>query len=714
MNTAEVMGRPAFAWRRWTIRATGLRTVGWLLASAAIGFMLLMAAFQARPTYVLGVGDTPHDTGLVHDFNTAEQQRAQDGGRRFRWTRGTSEIDFPGIGRGATAIDLLLSGSTNPNPDVTILANDAPIATLHLTPDFRAYHVEAPATVMTHGSLELTFAATPFQPRGDRRTLGIVVQEVRLHAPGHGLVLPPARIALSLWVGIVCAALALLIAGLGGAAACAGAAIVAASMAAFLVWNRIFLTPDAGGVVRAGVLMIAVAAAIRLLVPPLSRRLGLPTTARDVRWLAVIAAFVLALRFAGVLHPDIIVGDLTFHVHRFEDIAVRHTLILPVESKEFGGRTILYAPTPYLAMLPLSWVIHDRVLMLFLFALGIDALRFCIIWYVARRVTDDLTAANLVVLVMGLVPVGWIVYSWGIFANIFAEGMLTLLFALLILAYDRLAGPRRWWWCALFAAVICLTLLAHVGVFVLTTLTVMLYLLGRVAQNLLRHERPWANGVIPFMVAGLAAAAIAFALFYRFPAHDLLTGKKAPAPVEQEATTNTQVAPPRHTYITGGATPDYRNGLPAVITPHLSVALAREAWEQSFAFYRVWPVLACIAGAVALWRGAAPTPCPSPAMRERGASPAAIVATAGMSPSASCSPLPLAGEREPSGHRGWGLPGGLQPSPSRCGCSSRRSCWWWGSWRGSMCAIRSLRCLRSRWGRALCSPRWCGAGGGAR
>ncbi len=600
MDTAEVIGRPAFAWRRGTIGATGLRVAAWLLASAAVGFLLLTAAFQARPTYVLGVGDTPHDTGLVHDFNQAEQQRAQDGGRRFRWTRGTSEIDFPGIGRGTTDIDLLLFGSTNPNPDVTILANDVPIATLHLAPEFRAYHVEAPATVMAHGSLELTFAATPFQPRGDRRTLGIVVQEVHLHAPGHGLVLPPARIALSLWVGILCVALALRIAGLGGAAAFAGASIVAASMAAFLVWNRLFLTADAGGVVRAGALMVVVAAAIRLLAPPLSRRLGLPTTARDVRWLAVIAAFVLALRFAGVLHPAIIIGDLTFHVHRFEDIAVRHMLILPVESKEFGGRTILYAPTPYLAMLPLSWMIHDRAMMLFLFALGIDALRFCIIWYVARRVTGDLTTANLVVLVMGLVPVGWIVYSWGIFANIFAEGMLTLLFALLILAYDHLAGPRRWWWCALFAAVISLTLLAHVGVFVLTTLTVTLYLLGRIVQNLLRHERPWANGVTPFIVAGLTAAAIAFALFYRFPARDLLAGRKAPAPVEQEAT-NTQIAPPRHTYITGGATPDYRNGLPAVITPHLSVALAREVWEQSFAFYRVWPAVACLAGCVLLF-----------------------------------------------------------------------------------------------------------------
>ncbi len=618
-------------WRTRWVPTAHLRVGAWFFAALLVAAILLTAAFQNRPTYVLGVGDTPHDTGLVRNFNAAEQQDAQDGGRQFRWTRGTSAVAFPGIGRGRMAIDLVLNRSVNPNADTTILANDTPIATVQVTPDFQTYHVEAPATVMTRGSLTLGFVTEPFSPPNDRRMLGVVVQEVRIHAADRGPTLPPARITLSLWLGVVAVALSLLIAGIGGMGLFAGAIIVAASMAAFVVWNRLFLTANAGGVVRAGVLMVVVVIAIRLLVPPLCRRLGTPTTARDVRWLAVIAGFVLALRFAGVLHPGIIVGDLTFHVHRFEDVAVRHTLVLPVNSKEFGGRTIFYAPTPYLVMIPLSWVIHNRVLMLFVFALGIDAIRFCIFWFVARRVAGDLRTANLIVLVMALMPVGWIVYSWGIFANIFAEGMLTLLFALLILGYEKLTGPRRWWWCALFAAVICLTLLAHIGVFVLTAATLTLYLLGRIIENLLRHARPWANGVIPFVVAGLTAATIAFALFYRIPARDLLSGATAPPPVEQEAT-NTQTAPPRHEYRTGGATPDFRNGLPAITTPHLSVALARETWEMSYAFYRVWPIPACLVGIVLLWRarrtkdlglrtkGTGPflTPGPSPSRKDHG------------------------------------------------------------------------------------------------
>ncbi|MCA1670531.1 MAG: hypothetical protein LC793_24755 [Thermomicrobia bacterium] len=263
-----------------------------------------------------------------------------------------------------------------------------------------------------------------------------------------------------------------------------------------------------------------------------------------------------------------------------------------------------YAPTPYLVMLPFSWLIHDRTLLLFLFSLAVDLARFCLLWLLARRVARDMLTANLVVLTMALMPVGWIVYSWGTFANIFAEGMLTLLFALLALCYGQLAGPNRCRWCAIFAAVICLTLLAHIGVSVLTGLTVMLYLLGRMVMLIVPRRPPsreWGGARIAascFALAGLVAALVAFALFYRFPAHDLLAGGQVAA-IDQEAT-DTQPAPQPRRYRTGGATPDDRIGLPAVTTTHLSVALAREMWEMSFAFYRVWPVAAALIGLVLL------------------------------------------------------------------------------------------------------------------
>jgi hypothetical protein len=62
---------PATPWARWrwSGSATAVRLSAWFLAIAVVALVLLTAAFQYRPTYVLDVGDTPHDTGLVHDFN---------------------------------------------------------------------------------------------------------------------------------------------------------------------------------------------------------------------------------------------------------------------------------------------------------------------------------------------------------------------------------------------------------------------------------------------------------------------------------------------------------------------------------------------------------------------------------------------------------------------------------------------------------------------
>lgn len=578
-----------------------------LLVVAIVSGVMLAGAYQARPVVRIPVGDAAVDTALVRNFNAPERQAAADGGRRFRWTRGEGTLDLPGIGRGAYDVRLVLAAANNPQPDIRILANGVQVGAFQATPDFRPYDVHIPAAVMTHGSLALTVAATPFQPRGDKRTLGAVVEDVTVQPVGDGLALPPARIALSLWVGAMCVALALAVAGVGGIGVVVGGACAAGGMAAFLVGNRLFLTVDTGGVVRAGVLMIAACAAVRFGLPPSCRRWGLVVTARDVRWLAAIVGAALALRFAGVLHPGITIVDLRFHLNRLSDVVDRHQLLLPIQSAEVGGRTVLYAPTPYLILWPFAALVRDRVLLLFLFALATDGVRFCVIWLVTRAATRDGRTADLAVLTMALMPVGWIVYSWGVFANIFAEGMLTLLFALLVLGYDKLAGPRRWAWFAAFAVVICLTLLAHIGVFVLTAATVGLYglaramyLVSRPAKNLTPGPSPSAwrgeqlRALTMFVGAATLAAVVAFAVFWRFPAHDLLVGKTVTA-IESDATV-TAPAPAQKRYRTGGATPDDRIGLPAVGTNNLAVAVGRETWEMSYAFYGVWPVLAALVG----------------------------------------------------------------------------------------------------------------------
>ncbi len=571
-----------------------------LTVAGVVIALALTAAYQVRPVQVIEVGDAAHDTALLRGFYGPERQSAADGGRRYRWTRDTGEVVFPGLGRGPVRVELTLNRDANPNDTVRVLANGGELTTLTLLPRFSTYTIDVPAAYLTSGNLTLALRTTPFASAGDpstRRTLGVVVSRVVISPQSTGFALPPARVALALWLGVMGVALGLLVAGLGPVSALIGAAVTAGALAFGLVVDRAFVTTDAGGIAAGGAAMIAVAALVRLAVPPLCRWRGLAVTARDVPWLAAIVAGVIALRLAGSLHPAIAVVDLRFHLNRLSDVVDHHTLLLRIVSAEAGGREVLYAPTPYLVLWPLTVLVRNRALLLVLFAGGIDAARFCVLWAVTRATAGENRTANLTAATMAAMPVGWIVYSWGIYANIFAEGMLTLLFALLVLSYRQLAGRRRGAWTVLFALVICLTLLAHLGVLVLTAAVVALYGLARLVEAVAVTRR--GDLFARFALAGVVAAVLAFALFYRFPVAALMHGAGGTPTETATATTALTVA---HGYLTGGATPDDRIGLNAVQTDNFAVALALEAWFNARAFYGVWPILAALVGGALLAR----------------------------------------------------------------------------------------------------------------
>ena len=305
-----------------------LRTFLWLIAAAVVAAIVLTVAFQVRPTYRIAVGNPAQDTALVRGFYEPERQAAVDGGAQYRWARESGQINFPGIGHGAVHLDLVLSSSLNPSRAVRVLANGGEVGMVDLTPVFATYGFDVPSSFLPNGSLEITLQAMTFTPPGEQRTLGVAVHEISARPIDHGLALPPARIALTLWLAALAAALALFLAGFPPPAAAAAAALVSLSFAAFLLANRLFLTVNSGGILRASLLLLVTVAAIRTLFPPLCRRLGLLTTSRDVRWLALIAGLTLALRLAGVLHPGIFIVDLKFHLHRLADVADNHMLLL--------------------------------------------------------------------------------------------------------------------------------------------------------------------------------------------------------------------------------------------------------------------------------------------------------------------------------------------------------------------------------------------------
>jgi len=575
-------------------------------AVAVIAAVVIGAAYQTHPAYDIAIGQRVQDDPLVQDFNTAERQPVAVGGRAYRWTRGESSIVFPGIGRNATTVTLTMAGGPNPHPDVTILANTGEVAHLHLTPDFADYPIAIATSYLTTGNLTLTFRTTPFRAPGDRRELGVLVSRVRIQ-PSGGFALPPARTALALWGAVMLVMLALLIVGLRGWEAATVALLVVIGFGLLLVRDRLFIALGAGPWLRVAGGTALLAVALRFAMSPLMRRLGIVGGMWEARWLLAAAVGVFAVRLGGLYHPAMIVSDLIFHVHRFEDVIVRHIWYQEIAALYDKNRPVPYPPGAYLLFAPFAPIVRNHADLLTVGTQLLDASRLLAIGLVVWKATQDRIAAACATLIAGIVPVAFIIFSWGNLTNAVGEWALTLVFAILALGADRLRKP---WLAVVFVAVILLALLSHIGVAV-ATVALLAIALGLWACLLLRQRRmPWRDrDFLAALALTCIAGALAFALFYRIP----LTS--AHVATNDPALANVPVAPTGGKYEIGGPRPDPSIGLNDARTNNPVVAIAGQIWVEGYAFYRLWPFLLAPLGYWLLWRGFPNPPAPS---REEG------------------------------------------------------------------------------------------------
>jgi len=575
----------------------------WYVAAVAvIAAVVIGATYQTHPTYDIAIGQRVQDDPLVQDFNTAERQPAAVGGHAYRWTRSESSIIFPGIGRNAATVTLTMAGGPNPHSDVTVLANTGEVAHLHLTPDFADYPIATPAPYLTTGNLTLTFRTTPFRAPGDRRELGVLVSRVRIQT-SSGFALPPARTALALWGAVMLVMLGLLVVGLRGWEAATVALLVVIGFGLLLVRDRLFIALGAGPWLRVAGGTALLAVALRFAMPPLMRRLGIVGGVWEARWLLAAVVGVFAVRLGGLYHPAMIVSDLTFHVHRFEDVIVRHIWYQEIAALYDKNRPVPYPPGAYLLFAPFAPIVRSHADLLTIGTQLLDASRILVIGLVVWKATQDRIAAACATLIAGIVPVAFIIFSWGNLTNAVGEWALTLVFAILALGADRLRKP---WLAVVFVAVILLALLSHIGVAV-TTVVLLAAALGVWACILLRQRRmPWRDrDFLAALALTSIAGALAFALFYRIP----LTS--AHAATNDPALANAPAAATGGRYEIGGPRPDPSIGLNDARTNNLVVAIAGQIWVEGYAFYRLWPLLLAPLGYWLLWRRYAPTPhCP--------------------------------------------------------------------------------------------------------
>ena len=297
--------------------------------------------------------------------------------------------------------------------------------------------------------------------------------------------------------------------------------------ALLLARNRLFITLGAGPWLRIAALTLLLALILRFAVPPIMRRLGIAGGLWEARWLLAAVAGIFAVRLGGLYHPAMIVSDLIFHVHRFEDVILRHIWYQEIPALYDKNRPVPYPPGAYLLFAPFALFVRNRADLLTIGTQLLDASRILVVGLVVWVVTRDRIAAACATFLAGIVPIAFMLFSWGNLTNAVGEWALTLLFAFLALGADRL---RRPWLAVAFVAVVLLALLSHIGVAV-TTVALLIVAFAVWLCALLRQRRaPWRDR--DFLTAlGLAGIAglLAFALFYRIPLAGSHTATNDPA-----------------------------------------------------------------------------------------------------------------------------------------------------------------------------------------
>lgn len=164
-----------------------------MLALALLSAIALIASAAHQPA----VYDLATPGARVDGLYAPERSN----GREFRWTEAQTHIRFPGVGRGAYRLTLVLSGSRPagmPTPVVHVAINGVPLREFQTTRAVEGYTLDVwPENFGADGDAEITLTSETFVPPSDLRTLGAALYGVQL-VPVGGIVWPSA------WVLLCC------------------------------------------------------------------------------------------------------------------------------------------------------------------------------------------------------------------------------------------------------------------------------------------------------------------------------------------------------------------------------------------------------------------------------------------------------------------------------------------------------------------------------
>jgi len=474
--------------------------------------ILNIAALHLGPSgYTIDVGSYQDQAALLQ-FHSPERNTA---GTSYRWSNTTSALVMRGPQLSRSAVIELGLGSLPPGAlaprELTLTLDGSTWTMLALPNQPRHLRLLLPPGVLADAEVQVGLkSATTIAP-GDGRPVGVFVDQVGLRWFDRSLMFPsPSILVAQIGLLLIWLALAHHL-----ALRPLWSITIAALLLTALILNALY-RPDLAPIYQIRLLGGGIVGA--LLIWGLSR--GLPyaipeASARVMRILLLITLAALAVRLVGILYPLFFSHDLAIHLRRFREVQLGR-LLLVERPYEFSQRVILLVPSLYILLLPATLLV-DRITAIQLIYTLVEATTPLLVGVLALRLGLRRRVALLAAILIALLPMNLTALHWG-----FAQQIIAQWLALLLLVVMAGPAPRHMLGWAGVVLLMAVTLLFHVGTFLMIGVCTSLFLV----LNLWPRLRAVATGHLPVLqlfsaaegrgwaTSSVVAAGIAFLMHY--------------------------------------------------------------------------------------------------------------------------------------------------------------------------------------------------------
>lgn len=512
------------------------------------------------------VGNPDPPTGIVERVELARA-------RTYRWTRDESTVWLPGLGRGAWQVDLTVvtAHPTGEPLNAQVFANDELLAMLPDSGTVRRVSLLVPARLMQSGDLELTLRSNTFE---DPRPLGVFVANLVVSPIGNQaaavpaleiqrglpLLLPPlgTLIASLLLVASLYACLALVMRGGNQAHAMwrlrpwvtillpVALILLGGWALAAYRYPTSFMLPR---LALLGLWSVVLLLALHPLLVWAFRTAGVPLehgspTADDVSssgaqrlWSvvtrpasvflnALLLAFFVSywLKVGGMLYPYFVAIDVDWHIGKVRWILQGQLALvygtnsplneLTMPLAEWGPEKPVIPYSPFFHIFATSFALlpWPMAFTANMFSALVDCSRVLIIALLARTGGLSERGALLAAALYGLLPVTFLLHSWGNLPTTFGLWWTLMATAFAVVAWNRLHRPVPF-------SVLTLLLLGSLLFYTVTGVFMGMFVLLFIPILWLRARRDQANqhlvgGLRPFTLAALAALGLSLLIYY--------------------------------------------------------------------------------------------------------------------------------------------------------------------------------------------------------